>query len=97
MTDTTTPKDLATKIEWIGLRNLSHAERAAVGSNLTEISRFLPRLLALAVWSYFGERPPAHLMTRSSESSVRSFYDRERSKSFIKELMADFHEEENPR
>ena len=94
MTDTTTPKDLAKKIEWVGLRNLSHSEKRRVGKELVEISFYLPRLLALALWSYYGQRPPDSMATRGSESSLRTYREREMTKTYIRELMADYRDED---
>lgn len=95
MTDSTTPKDLAKKIEWVGLRNLSYAEREHVATVLIEVSQYLPRLLALALWSYFGEKAPEHLITRGAECSLANFKERESSRAMIKDLMSDYREEES--
>lgn len=95
MTDTTTPKDLAKKIEWVGLRNLSHAEREHVATVLVEVSQSLPRLLALALWSYFGEKAPKHLLTRAAEHSLQNFKERECARAMVKNLMSDYYEEES--
>lgn len=97
MIDTTTSKDLAKKIEWIGLRNLSPSEKKRVASELEDVCRHLPRLLALALWSCFGRRPSENLETRESEFSVTSYLERENARLYIKELMADYQEEESSR
>ncbi|MBK1877767.1 hypothetical protein [Pelagicoccus mobilis] len=94
MTDTTTAKDLAKKIEWVGLRNLSYHEKERVRHELVEVSCYLPRLLALALWSFYGQRPPEYMVTRGSESSLQTYRERERTKSYIRELMADYKEED---
>jgi len=94
MTDTTTPCDLAKKIEWVGLRNLSHSEKQRVKSELVDVGCHLPRLLALAIWSHFGKRPPDYLVTRGSESSLKTYRERERNKTHIRELMADYREDD---
>ncbi|MBC2606992.1 hypothetical protein [Pelagicoccus albus] len=94
MTDTTTARDLAKKIEWVGLRNLSHTEKLRVGEDLVGISCYLPRLIALALWSFYGQTPPDYLITRGSESSLDTYRERERSKSYISELMADYRDED---
>lgn len=94
MIDTTTPKDLAKKIEWIGLRNLSFSEKERVREELVDVSSHLPRLLALALWSYFGKRPPEYMVTRGSDSSLRTYREREQTKSYIKDLMSDYREED---
>ncbi len=92
MTDTTTAKDLAKKIEWIGLRNLSYHEREQVRSDLVETSRHLPRLLALALFSFFGRKAPENLITRGTEGSLSSYRERERAKQLVNELMSDYAE-----
>ncbi len=94
MTDTTTSRDLAKKIEWIGLRNLSHYEKERVRNELVEVSCYLPRLLALALWSFYGQRPPEYMVTRGSESSLQTYREREKTKTYIRELMADYREED---
>lgn len=94
MIDTATSRDLAKKIEWVGLRNLSHFERERVGEELVEVSCYLPRLLALALWSFYGRRPPEYLVTRGSESSLQTYREREKSKGYIRDLMADYVEED---
>lgn len=94
MIDTTTSRDLAKKIEWIGLRNLSYSEKERVGRDLVDVCCYLPRLLALALWSYFGRRPPEYMVTRGSESSLQTYREREKTKSYIRELMADYREED---
>ncbi|MDQ8202340.1 hypothetical protein [Pelagicoccus sp. SDUM812003] len=94
MIDTTTPKDLAKKIEWIGLRNLSGQEREQVREQLAEVCCYLPRLLALALWSFFGLRAPDSLITRGPKSSLKSYREREEAKAYIRELLSDQCEEE---
>lgn len=94
MIDTTTSKDLAKKIEWIGLRNLSYYEKQRVSDELVEVSCHLPRLLALALWSYFGRRPPEYMVTRGSDSSLRTYREREQTKTYIRDLLSDHQDEE---
>lgn len=93
MIDTTTPKDLAKKIEWVGLRNLSWTEREAARKQILEVSCHLPRLLALALWSYYGLRAPDTLITRGPKSSLESYREREASKAWFHELLSDYLEE----
>lgn len=94
MIDTTTSRDLAKKIEWIGLRNLSHSEKERVREDLLGVSCYLPRLIALALWSFYGQRPPEYMVTRGSESSLQTYRERERTKMYISELMSDYKEED---
>ena len=93
MLDTTTAKDLAAKIEWVGLKALSLAERERVASELLRVSSYLPRILALAVWKYFGEEPPEGMATRSARSSLEAFAAREEARTFIRDLMESYDEE----
>ena len=89
MIDTTTAKDLAEKIEWVGFRNLSRRERAEVGERLPEVCRFLPRRFSLALWKFYGREVPESLETRSSEESLECFARRDEARQFVDALMAD--------
>lgn len=97
MIDTTTAKDLAKKIEWVGIRSLSRHELQRVREEKFEVSCYLPRLLSLALWSYFGMRAPDTLITRGPKSSLASYREREEAKARIHAIMADYREEENTR
>ena len=93
MVDTTTPKDLAEKIEWVGFSCLSRSEQEAANESLAEVSAYLPRLLALALWKYFGKEAPESLLTRQSDSNLDKFERREQARAFVREIMADYEEE----
>lgn len=93
MVNTTTTKDLARKIEWVGLRSLSGTERERVAEELFEVSCYLPQVLAHAVYRFFGETAPDHLITRSADSSLRAFHKREEARRFVREVMAGYRED----
>ena len=93
MVDTTTPKDLAEKIEWVGFSNLSRLEQEIVGESLPDVSLYLPRLLALALWKYYGEEAPNGLTTRGSECSLESYERRDEGRRFITGIMDGYEEE----
>lgn len=92
MIDTTTPKDLARKIEWVGLRSLSRSERELLEGNLEKTSRFLPRVLAIALWSYYGHSFPDGLATQDASESLQSYKEREASRSLVSQIMAGHRE-----
>ena len=95
MINTTTLEDLAKKIEWVGLCNLSRPEQRRVEAELEEVCRFLPRLLALALWSCYRRRAPDNLVTRSPAACAESDLERENARLYIADLMASYREEEN--
>lgn len=98
MIDTTTPQDLAAKIEWVGFQALSSRERALVGTSLEEVSRHLPRLLAIAVWACCGQMPPPALETRSAALTIDSFQRRQNARAFFRHLLRDgLNQESEPR
>ena len=90
--DKTTPKDLALKIEWIGLQNLSHREQKLAEGQVLQVSRHLPKILARALWSYFGKIPPEGLQTRTEEESRRCYNEREKARHLINDLVRDVFE-----
>ena len=89
MLDTTQPQDLAEKIEWVGFRNLSRSEKKCVGIQLHAVSRCLPRVLAHALWRFYGRKPPVDLETRPMEDSLQSYLRRDAGRKRIDALMND--------
>jgi len=87
MTDKTTGRDLAEKIEWVGFSNLTGKEKAMVGEELTSVCRHLPRLLSKALWRYYGKEPPFGMETRSSEGNMENLVRRDQARQFIEMLM----------
>lgn len=89
MIDTTTPKDLADKIEWIGFGNLSQTDVHHVARQLMEVSEHLPAILALGVWRHFGLKAPKDLTTKSAQGCLLSYREREKARKMLAKLFAE--------
>lgn len=87
MVDTTTALDLAEKIEWVGFRNLSAAEKQRVANDLEEVSCYLPRVLALTIWRYFGKDVPEGLKTKPTKESLQSYIKRDNARRYIQQIL----------
>ncbi|MCH6256019.1 hypothetical protein MLD52_05630 [Puniceicoccaceae bacterium K14] len=87
MVDTTTALDLAEKIEWVGFRNLSNLEKRRVQEDLVEVSSFLPRVLALTIWRFYGLEIPEELKTKSAKDSLSSYIRRDNARREILKIL----------